>query len=52
MVSKKEKSDTEIKYDLFQKGYAEANVLLSRQDQQRNANKLWNEVKNDPEKNF
>ena len=49
MVSK-EKTDTEIKYDLFQKGYAEANPLISRQDQVRNAKKLWTEVKNDPEK--
>jgi hypothetical protein len=33
MVSKNVKSDTEIKYDLFQKGYAESNALCSRQDQ-------------------
>ena len=42
----KEKTDNEIKYDLFQKGYAEANPLISRQDQVRNAKKLWTEVKN------
>ena len=31
MVTKKEKTETENKYEIFQKAYADANALLSRQ---------------------
>ena len=47
MVAKKEKTDTENKCEIFQRGYAEANILLSRQVQVKNGNKLWTDVKND-----
>ena len=39
-----------IKYERFLKAYADAYPLLSKPIQQKNAKKLWCEVKEDPEK--
>ena len=38
------------KYDRFLKAYADAHPLLSKPTQQKNAKKLWLEVKDDSEK--
>ena len=38
------------RYERFLKAYADANPLLSKPIQQKNAKKLWCEVKEDPEK--
>ena len=46
----KEKSEKELMYEHFLKAYAEAYPDLLRQTQFKNAQKLWNEVKNDREK--
>ena len=46
----KEKSEKELMYERFLKAYAEAYPDYLRQTQFKNAQKLWNEVKNDSEK--
>ena len=46
----KEKSEKELMYERFLKAYAEAYPDYLRQTQFKNAQKLWNEVKNDHEK--
>ena len=44
------KTEKELMYQRFLKAYAEAYPDYLRQTQFKNAQKLWNEVKNDPEK--
>ena len=50
MGPKIEKSEKELMYERFLKAYAEAYPDIQRQSQFKNAQKLWGEVKNDPEK--
>ena len=44
------KTEKELMYQRFLKAYAEAYPDYLRQTQFKNAQKLWNEVKSDPEK--
>ena len=39
-----------MRYEVFLKAYADGNPLLSKPTQQKNAKKIWCQVKDDPEK--
>ena len=47
---KGDKTEIRLMYERFLKAHADAHPLVQRQNQLRNAQKLWNSVKNDQEK--
>ena len=50
MNNKNGKTETQLRYEVFLKAFADGNPLLSKPNQQKNAKKIWCQVKDDPEK--